>query len=162
VAARSFWAACAGYAVVLAVLAGTLPDRVPLHFGADLQADRTGSRTELLVVVAVVGLVLVAVFGGSRRFTDRVRLDAINVPHAAYWRTPEHEAELRRRVRTDLLAVGTATTLLLAAQFALVGAAASAGTGLSAWSVVLLAGYLAGLAGWAIWLSTSRYRPPRP
>ncbi|MCZ2830152.1 DUF1648 domain-containing protein [Modestobacter sp. VKM Ac-2986] len=160
-AAFAFRASCAVHAVVVAVLAGTVPDRVPLHFGADLQVDRTGSRTELLLAVGLAGLLLAAVFGGLARAMGGVRLDLVNVPHERYWKTPEHEGELRRRVRTDVLVVGAAALFLLAGESALVGVAAVSGRGLSVWSVVLLVGFLAGLAGWATWLATRRYRPPR-
>jgi len=160
VAARAFWSSCAVYAVVLAVLAATLPGRVPVHFGVDLQVDRTGSRTGLLVVAALAGLLLAALFGGLGRLVGRVRLDLVNVPHERYWKDPEHEDELRRRMRTDVLALGAASLVLLAGEFGLIGAAAVAGTGLSAWSPVLLVAFLAGVVGWAVWLSTHRYRPP--
>lgn len=157
---RAFAASCIVYTGVLAVLAGVLPDRVPLHFGADLEVDRAGSRTELLLIAALAGLLLAALFGGLGRLVPRIRLDLVNVPHADHWKTPEHEGELRRRLRTDVLVVGAVALTFLAAQFALAGVAAVAGTGLSPWSVVLLVAFLAGLGSWAVWLSTRRYRPP--
>jgi hypothetical protein len=160
VAARAFLAACLLYAAVLAVLVAVLPDRVPLHFGADLQADRAGSRAELLLAAAGAGVLLAALFAGLARWSHRMPLHAVNVPHAHHWKTPEHEAELRRRVRTDMLTVGAATLVFLAAMFALVGRAAVAGTGLSGWAVVLLAAFLTAVLGWSVWLATHRYRPP--
>jgi len=160
VAARSFAAACAGYAAVLLVLAATLPERVPLHFGADLQVDRTGTRAELLVAAALAGVLIAVVFGGLARWAHRLPLHALNVPHPGYWKAPEHEVELRRRIRTDLLTVGAATLVFLAVLFALVASAAAAGTGLSGWALVLLVAFLAGLVLWAAWLGTRRYRPP--
>ena len=159
-AARLFAAACATYAGVLLALAVTLPERVPLHFGADLQVDRTGDRAELLVAAALAGGLIALLFGGLARWAHRLPLHAVNVPHPQYWKSPEHEGELRRRIRTDLLGMGAATLAFLAALFALVGAAAVAGTGLSGWAVVLLAGFFGGLLLWVVWLGTRRYRPP--
>ena len=159
-AERAFWSCCLVYAVVLGVLAATLPERVPLHFGADLEVDRSGSRAELLVAAALAGGLIALVVGGAARWTQRLPLDWVNVPHPEYWKTPQHEVELRRRVRTDLFALGAATLLVLCAMGTLVGAAASAGTGLSGWAVVLLVGFLVGVVAWAVWLATHRYRPP--
>ena len=155
-----FVAACLLYAAVVAVLTVTLPDRVPLHFGADLQADRGGSRGELLLVAVLTGVLLAALFGGLARWAHRLPLDVVDVPHADHWKRPQHEGELRRRIATDALSVGAATLVFLAAMFALVGRAAVAGTGLSGWAVVLLAAFLAGVSCWCVWLGTRRYRPP--
>ena len=159
-AARVFAGACTVYAVVVVALAGTLPDRVPLHFGADLQADRSGDRAELLLVATATGLLLTALFGGFARLGHRVPLHLVNVPHAEFWKAPAHADELRRRIRTDVLVIGSASLLLVAAELALVGVAARAGTGLSGWSVVLLVAFFVGAVGWAGWLGTRRYRPP--
>ncbi len=90
-AARVFLLACLLYAAVLAVLAAFLPDQVPLHFGADLQADRAGSRAELLLAAAGTGVLLAALFGGLAWWTQRMPLHAVNVPHARHWKTAEHE-----------------------------------------------------------------------
>ncbi|MGY1750988.1 DUF1648 domain-containing protein [Modestobacter sp. SYSU DS0511] len=159
-AARTFAVSCLLYAVAVAILALTLPDTVPLHFGAGGEVDRTGSRAEFLVVAGVVGVLLAGVLGGFARWSRRLPLELVNVPHARYWKTPEHEPELRNRLSTDLYAFGAATMLFLTAMFLLVGQAAAAGTGLSGWAVVLLVAFLAGAVGWAIWLATARYRPP--
>ncbi len=157
---RVFLVACLLHAAVVAVLAAVLPDQVPLHFGADLQADRAGSRTELLLAAAGTGVLLAALFGGLARWSHRMPLQSVNVPHAGHWKTPEHEGELRRRVRTDLLTIGATTLVFLAAMFSLVGRAAVVGTGLSVWAVVLLGGFLTAVLGWCVWLTTHRYRPP--
>ncbi len=70
---RVFLVACLLHAAVVAVLAAVLPDQVPLHFGADLQADRAGSRTELLLAAAGTGALLAALFGGLARWSHDVR-----------------------------------------------------------------------------------------
>jgi hypothetical protein len=160
VVARAFVAACLLYAAVVAVLAVTLPDRVPLHFSADLQADRLGSRDQLLLGAVATGLLIAALFGGLARGSHRLPLDLVNVPHAWHWKRPQHVGELRRRVAADVLTAGTGTLVFLAAIFALVGRAAVAGTGLSRWTVVLLAAFLIAVLGWCVWLGTRRYRPP--
>jgi hypothetical protein len=162
VIARVFAAACLLYAAVVAVLAATLPDQVPLHFGTDLQAERGSSRGELLLVATATGVLVAALFGGLARWSHRMPLHLVNVPHARHWKSPEHEFELRRRIATDVLTVGAGALLFLAGMFALVGRAAAGGTGLSGWALALLITFLAGMLAWAIWLATRRYRPPAP
>ncbi|MGY1854989.1 DUF1648 domain-containing protein [Modestobacter sp. SYSU DS0290] len=159
-AARIFAVSCLLYAVVVGVLALTLPDMVPLHFGARGQVDRTGSRAELLVVAVLVGALIAGVCGGFARWSRRLPLELVNVPHAGYWKSPEHEAELRRRIASDTCWFGAATMVFLSTAFTLIGRAAIAGTGLDGWFFGALALFVAGTAAWCVWLWLRRYRPP--
>jgi Protein of unknown function (DUF1648) len=148
-------------AVEVAVLAAVLPERVPLHFGADLAADRYGSRAEFLWVAGGVAAGLTALFAGCAALVQRVALEHLNVPHPGYWKTPEREPELRRRMAEDLVHVGTATLLLLAGVYAVVGGAAVTGADeVSPWVLALVAAYTAGVLAWVAWLLLRRYRPP--
>jgi hypothetical protein len=148
-------------AAVLVVLAFVLPERVPLHFGVKLTADRFGSRAEFLSISAAVTGGLAALFAGLAALVRRIGLEHLNVPQSAYWKTREREPRLRRYMAEDMLHIGTATLLLLSGVFALTGRAALAGTGvLSGWAVVLLVAYCGYVLGWVTWLLTRRYRPP--
>jgi uncharacterized membrane protein len=149
------------YAVAVTVAALVLPDRVPLHFGADLTADRTGSRAELVLGQAVLGVIVVAVFAGGAALARRASLEWVNVPHPEYWKSAENEPELRRRMRADLLHLGTVSMLVFAADSVLVTAAVVAGEDrLPIAAVVLLIAYVGYVLGCCAWLATRRYRPP--
>ncbi|GAA4965888.1 DUF1648 domain-containing protein [Kineococcus glutinatus] len=149
------------FAAVVAVSAAVLPERVPVHFGASLEADSYAGRTTLVLLDAGLWLTMTALFAGLAVWTRRAPLELVNVPNAAYWKRPEHEAELRRRLVDDLLSFGTATLLLLAAVTALVTHGAVAGGGrLSAWVWVALAGYAGWVALHCARALTVRYRVP--
>ncbi|MFW3170616.1 hypothetical protein [Geodermatophilus sp. CPCC 206100] len=100
------------------------------------------------------------------RGVGRISLAHLDVPHPGYWKTPEREPELRRRMADDLLHVGTATLLFLAGVYALVGHAAVAGSDvlssdvLSPWAVVLVGAFTAGVLAWVAEVLLRRYRPP--
>lgn len=49
-------------AVYLLLLWPTLPQTVPMHFGADLKPDRLGDKSELWISTAILGLVSVGVY----------------------------------------------------------------------------------------------------
>jgi uncharacterized BrkB/YihY/UPF0761 family membrane protein len=158
------WAAFAASAVVLAVvllvLAAVLPDRVPLHFGPSLEPDAVGDRGTFLALAAGAGALVAGLLGGLAASMSRVPLGAVNVPHAAYWKTPEREPVLRRRLRDDLLVIGSLTLLLLAVVFALTGEAAVDDSRLSPWAYAVLAVYVVAVLGYCVHLFTRRYRPP--
>ncbi|MGY1591227.1 DUF1648 domain-containing protein [Geodermatophilus sp. SYSU D00708] len=147
--------------VEVAVLAVVLPERVPLHFAAELTADRYGSRAAFLWVAVGTAAGTAALFAGLAAFVRRVRLEHVTVPHPGYWKTPEREPELRRRLVDDLLHVSTATFLLLTGVFAFVGHAALTGSDtLSPGAVVLVGVFVVGVLAWVGRLFTHRYRPP--
>ena len=160
-ARAAFLASVLLHAVVLAVAAAVLPERVPLHFGAGLRADRWGERGELLLADALVAVLLAALFAGLAALTARVPLELVNVPSPAYWKAPEHEAELRRRLRDDVLGLGAATLVFVAAACALTVHAAATGTGrLSVAFAVLLVLFLGGTVAWCAHLVLVRYAVP--
>lgn len=157
----AFVAGAALYGGVLAVAAAVLPARVPLHYGITGEADRWGSRTELVAGLVGVGVVLLLVFAGGAALTRRASLVWVNVPNPGFWKSPEHEAELRGRMVVDLLHVGTVTLVWLAAEVAVAVAAVEAGRDdLPGWSAVLLGAYLVYVLAWCGWLVAGRYRVP--
>ncbi|WNB85670.1 DUF1648 domain-containing protein [Cellulomonas sp. ATA003] len=149
-------------AVAIAWSATVAPDQVPLHFGPGLDADRFGSRDELLLGMAGVAAGMVVLFGLLSVAVRHLPLDLVNVPHADHWKAAPHVPELRRRLAVDLLHLGAATLLLVAGVVVLTTQAALAGDGrLSPLAGVLLGAYLAYVLALCVWMATRRYRPPQ-
>jgi uncharacterized membrane protein YsdA (DUF1294 family) len=145
----AFAAAGVLYGLVAILLAASLPARVPIPFGTDLTAERWTSRSQLMLLICVLGMLLVGLFAGL--------------------------ATQVSRASADLWHIGAVTLLFLAVELALVygglGAyvasssfpsqeAEPAGIGrLSPWTAVLLAGYLAYVFAWLAWLLTGHPGP---
>jgi hypothetical protein len=153
-------AAAVLYVLSVAVAAVLLPAEVPLHFGAGGSADRYGSRAEALTGFVLLGLLLLGLWLLVRRSLRRTSLAHINVPHPEYWKTPEHEPELRRRVEADLTGFYAATVLLLAAVPVSVLVAARGSGDLPGAFAALFGGYVVGSSVWCVLLVTRRFRPP--
>lgn len=151
------------YGVSVLLAAWWLPERVPLHFGAYGTADRYGSRAEALLLFALLGVVLLAALAGSRWLVRRGALGLVNVPHREYWRSPEREPELRRRLRVDLDQVFGATFLLCTALVVSLSWAARGGSDdrLPWVFVAALVTYLVWTAWWGWNVAVRRYLPPR-
>lgn len=159
---RAFFAAAGLYAVAVVCCAVFWPERVPLHFDSGLHADSYGSKWTGVALAAGTGCFMVALFAGCAWIVGRIDLDLVNVRHAEFWKAPENEQRLRRRLAGDMYHVGAVTLVLLAGTFGFVTEAAVAGRDeLSGWAVVLLAGYFTYIAGWTGWLLTGRYRTDR-
>jgi hypothetical protein len=137
-----------------------LPDRVPLHFALDGSADRYGSRAEAVIGFAALGLGMLALWLLVLQCLRRASLDLFHVPHAAYWKTPEREPELRRRVEVDLTWFFAATLLLLAAVPVSMAVAAGGGGRLPLGFQLLFGLFLVGTAVWCGLLAVRRYQPP--
>lgn len=146
--------------VSLAVAAWLLPERVPIHFDAAGDVDRWAGRGEALLTMGLVGAAIAAVFGGLAARLGRVPLALVNVPHKQWWTaTPEREAVLRARLRTDLFVLGGATLLFLAAlELLTVRAARLDEPHLDGWVWVALAAYLAVVGAATAYALTVRYR----
>jgi nitrate reductase NapE component len=94
------------------------------------------------------------------RCVRRGSIGLMNVPHPEYWKTPEREPELRRRMEADLTWFFAATVLLLAA-IPVSTVAAAGRNGLLPWGFQVVLGlYLLGTVVWCGFLLTRRYRPP--
>ena len=155
----ALYAAALLYALSVVVSAGMLPAEVPLHFGPDGFADRYGSRSEAVIGFVVLGIFMLGLWLVVLRCVRRAGLGLINVPHADYWKTPEHEPELRRRLQVDLTGFVAATFLLLAIPASTAVAAGASGQLPDVFDVAF-ALYLGGTLAWCAHLSTRRYRPP--
>jgi hypothetical protein len=160
-ARRAFAVASLLYLTLTGCGALVWPARVPLHFDARLRADAYVGRGVAALWAIGLGLFMIAVFAGCARLARRVPLATVNVPHAAYWKAPEQEAELRRRLAEDSHHVGAATLLMLSGILGFVTDVALNGSGRLPWpTAVLIVGYVAYLTGWTAWLLLRRYRPP--
>jgi uncharacterized membrane protein len=161
VTGRSFFLASFVVFVAALVLAAfLLPERVPMHFGVGGDVDRWASRGAALLTMGLIGGGLAALFGGPAAGIDRVPMRLLNVPHKPWWSaTPEREAVLRSRMRTDLHLIGGATLLLLAAvELLTVRAARLDEPHLDGWVWVLLGVYLAAIAALTAYAVLVRYR----
>ncbi len=159
----AFSSATAVYAVLLAVAARLLPERVPLHFGLSGEPDRWGSRTEALLVLGGSGLVLAICCGLGARLVSRADLTWRwwNLPHRDWWTaTAQRQAVARARLRTDLLGTGTALLVLLSVLLLGVVRAARSGDGsLGPVTGVVVGLLVLGVLARALWATLIRYRP---
>ncbi|MDT0200767.1 DUF1648 domain-containing protein [Nocardioides sp. AE5] len=160
-----FWLSVLAYAGLWGVAAATLPERVPLHFGAIGEVDRWGSRTEALVTMGILGAAMALLFAALAHWTPRVpeTLLNINARDKRWWlATPEREAELRRRLEVDLHVIAAATmVLLIAVEAVMIHTAHDAEPSLPWWFFLTFGAYLAFTIAWCAFLVLRRYRTPR-
>ncbi|WP_235738724.1 DUF1648 domain-containing protein [Nocardioides alcanivorans] len=149
------------HAVVLAMVAPGLPDRVPTHFGGSGKADDWSSRAEALWTFGLIGAGLLLLFVLISLWIPRMNASMINAPHKEWWtETPEREATLRRRIANDTSFLGGATILLIS--LTTVDTARAAQTsdpelGWLFWGGLI--GYLLLTVGVVVWMYGWRYRP---
>jgi sterol desaturase/sphingolipid hydroxylase (fatty acid hydroxylase superfamily) len=157
-----FWVTVVIWALTLAWAAATLPERVPVHFGLTGAADRFTGRGRAVVELALVGVLLAAVFAASVALCRNAPLRFVNVPYKSYWSEPGRQDQLRQRLQEDLWVLGAATMTFLAGMVVVTTAAAdqpSPSLGSGGW--VLLACYLAAVIGYTAYVLLHRYRPGR-
>jgi len=162
VIARGVFGATAGaYAMLLLIVAGLLPGRVPMHFDASGDVDRWAGRTEAVVTFGLVGLFVVAALGGTAAAAGRIPLSLVNVPHKSWWTAePARERRMREMLRVDMYRLGTATLIFFGVLVVLtVRAARLATPHLDAWLWVAVGLYLAVVVGLLVHDSRVRYRP---
>ncbi|WP_432542112.1 DUF1648 domain-containing protein [Kineococcus sp. SYSU DK002] len=149
--------ACA--AVVWA--ATVLPQRVPTHFAGAGEPDAWSSATGAVVFLAALTVGLVATFSALVRWVPRVRWEWVNVPRKQEWIDAGLEGELRRRLRVDLLVLGTAMNVFAGSvTLAVVQAARSADHALPGWWFVVLVAWLVFTVVHAVVMHAVRYRLP--
>ncbi|MBM9460925.1 DUF1648 domain-containing protein [Nocardioides sp. zg-536] len=154
--------ATAVFVVAWLLAAALLPDRVPLHFGADGEVDQWAGRYSALATFALVGVGLGGLLGGIAAASDRIPLGWLNTPHKDWWTaTPARTAELRRRTRVEGEVLAAATLVFLAAMVLVtLRAARSADPHLDALFIAVLIGYLVFVLGWSV--AVHRRRAPEP
>jgi uncharacterized membrane protein len=157
-----FLAGVALYALVWAWSWTRLPERVPTHFGIGGEPDDWSSRGTALWTTGLIGLGTALVFVGTVALVRRTRPDVVNVPHPDYWKRPDNLPRMRALVAEDLWLFGAWTLLLLTGiDWLIVRAATAEDPGLGPWPMVLVGGYLAGVAARIAWMYRRRYAVPR-
>ena len=153
----------AAYVVALVWAAALLPDRVPSHFDAGGRVDDWSSRTSLLVVYTVIGLVVLVGIPALTRALAAGDGTWINMPQASkdYWLAPERRDEFRVRFGDDIEAFTALTGLLMTAILGLTTWVGTTGRDAVPWWVFVgLTGlYLVATAVWTARLLRA-YRPP--
>jgi hypothetical protein len=153
----------AAYVVTLAWAAVLLPDPVPSHFDAAGRVDGWMSRTSLLVVAGVIGLVVLVGIPALTRALTAGDGTWINIPQASkdYWLAPQRRDEFRVRFGDDIEVLTALTGVLLTAVLALTTWVGSTGRDAVPWWVFIgITGiYLALTAVWTVRLLRA-YRPP--
>jgi hypothetical protein len=150
------------HAIVTAWAVSRLPpDGVPLQFGSDGTANRVGARSEVLMISAVPGVVVLGLGIGLVLLARYGPLRALNIPHRAYWLAEGRQPEVRRMLATDMALVMGATLVFLSLiPLWIVLGAEGGGDALSPlvfW--VPIGTYVAAVLIWSVWLSRYRYRP---
>jgi len=141
------------------VAAAVLPDRVPTHFGAAGDPDAWSTRAGAVTFLALFTAGVAAMFAGLVRWTGRLPLAWVNVPDKQRWVDAGLEAELRRRVRADLLVFGAeANVLVLSVTAAVVQAARSASGDLPGWWFVVFGAWLLATITHVVVVGAVRYR----
>lgn len=152
-----FWGSAAIYAATLVVLWFLLPaDGVVLHSGPS-GPDRWGSRLELIVVMALVGAGIAALFGViARHLTRRQDLTSpvVNLPHKDWWTaTPERARRAKAMLTDGLYGIGAGTMVFMSVLTMLVQFA-------DTWITLVVVGtYLAAVLAWCAHIAARRYRP---
>jgi uncharacterized membrane protein len=143
---RFFWLAVGVFGAGLVVSLLVLPDRVPLHFGADGTADRWGTPVRAVGEMAVVGLGVGVLMFALAMSAWRLPFDFVNIPDKEFWQRPENQRVARRRLQDDMYHVGGSLMLFLTAiQAYTVFVADDARPSIYPWGLVLAALFVAGL-----------------
>lgn len=156
-----------GLAAFVAALVGgglALPDRVPLHFDLHGDPDDWASRGDALLTMGIIGGAVAVMFGALALASARIPVRMFNVPDRDWWAaTADREAELRRRMRTDLFGVGGGVLAFLAVLTVLTTRSARmASPHLDGWFVVAMVAFAGGVLGWVTYAIRVRYRRTEP
>ncbi len=139
-----------------------LPGQVPTHFGTDNRADAWSDKQSFAITYAGVMVGLTALFLGLAVLLRRLPDVALNIPNREYWLAPERRARTMSRVAREMLLMGGATLLFVAAVFHLSIRVALAGTDrlpAAFWPAFI--GFLLFATAWAARFMVSFRKPER-
>lgn len=150
------------YAGLVVWAARVLPERVPAHWSGTGAPDRWGSRTEAIVMLVVLGVVMVGIFGVAIVAIPRARsLTWVNLPNKWYWTRPEHASRTARMLAVDLGVLGClALVFCCGVPVAIVGATHSPAAALPSWALPGFIAWLVLILGYALWMVVVRWRVP--
>lgn len=154
-----WWMSTGALVATFGYAAWTLPERVPMQVGFSGAPTSWGSKGGLLAALAV-GVGSAVLLGVLARGIGRtMSLDFVNIPHKERW-LPSHEGELRSRVATDLYAVGTLTSTMIAALSLGTSAIAHGAGTMPGWATGIALACVALLLVQIVVMLTVRYRLP--
>lgn len=157
-----FWLTAAAFGVTLIAAYVLYPERTPLHWGADGKPDRWGSRLEAVLTVGGIGAGLIVLFALLAIWAPRIPKELINLPRRSkqWWtKTPEREAEFRRRFGVDAYVVGAMTVGFLSIVTVVTIVSARTGNDLQVVAIVATGIYVLAVLAWCIYLVRVRYAP---
>lgn len=147
--------------VVVLVTAPLLPARVPTHFAADGAADGWGTRTSAVTFQAAITAGLGALFAGLAWWMPKLPWGWINLPDKQRWAQRGLQDEVRRRLRTDMLRLGSSVALLnVALTVSTVDAARNGTDSLPWWFFLAFGGWVVTITGYVVLMCLVRYRLP--
>lgn len=102
-------------AYVVFVLAAhhKLPERIPVHFDLEGNANRTADKAEFLIVNLALAVVLFLSFGVVAILVDRIPARFINLPNKDYWLAPERRKESIMRFNAWYLWMGNLSVVFM-------------------------------------------------
>lgn len=159
-----FWLAVCVWGASLVVAALGFPARVPMHFDAYGDPDNVLSRSGAVLMLAVIGGVLAAVFAIGAEVAQRTSMRLVNLPDKDWWLvTPAREARLRVMLREDVHRLGIATMWLLAGMVLVTLLVSHQDQpNLGPWAWLLGLPYVLAVLGYAVFMVVVRYRPDVP
>ncbi|MEZ0493436.1 DUF1648 domain-containing protein [Kineococcus sp. TBRC 1896] len=147
--------------IAVVVSATLLPERVPTHFGADGAADDWGTRTGAVTFQAAITAGLAALFAVFAWQMPKLPWEWINLPGKQRWAEAGLQDEVRRRLRADLLWMGSAMALLnIALTFSTVDATRNGTDSLPWWFFLAFGAWLVAMTGYVAFMVVVRYRLP--
>ncbi len=160
---KLFWALVAAYFALVAWAAFALPERVPMHRSGTAGPDQWGSRTAAVIMLAGLGVIMVAIFGTLLVAIPRGRsLTRVNLPNKAYWQRPENLPRAVDMVVADLGVIGVLTmAMICAVPVTIVAATRRPDASLPGWTLPVIIGWLVVLTGYLVWMVAVRWRVPR-
>jgi len=147
--------------IAVAVSATLLPERVPTHFGANGTADDWGTRTSAVTFQAAITAGLSALFAVLAWTMPKVPWEWINLPGKQRWAEAGLQAQVRHRLRADMLWMGSAMALLnIALTFSTVDATRDGTNSLPWWFFLALGIWLVAMTSYVAFMGLVRYRLP--
>lgn len=157
-----FAAATTTTLATLALIAGDLPDRVPIHFDAHGRADGWSTPTGFVVTMSGLALFLAALFVGLAALVVRLPPSLINLPHRDHWLAPPRRATTLAWLAAAMHSLGAATQILVLGIVLYCVRACRAQepqTGPDPTLWIMLAAFLAFVIGWLLAMHR-RFRRP--